>query len=77
MDAEWTVDGYHLMMNAKTENPTPSLHKSFLIRCWQQEGEWRFMLEDVVTRERQAFVDVTQMVEQLTAVLNPPDTENR
>lgn len=65
------------MMKAKTENPTPPLRKSFLIRCWQQGGEWRFMLEDVVTRERQAFVDVTQMVERLTAVLNQPDTENR
>jgi len=77
VDAEWTVGGYRLLMNAKTENPTPPLRKSFLIRCWQQEGEWRFMLEDVVTRERQAFIGVAEMVSRLTAVLEAKDTESK
>lgn len=76
MDAEWTIGVYRLMMKAKTKNPTPPLRKSFLIRCWQQEGEWRFMLEDVVTRERQAFIGVAEMMSRLTAVLEPTETKN-
>lgn len=53
------------------------ISKAFLIRCWQQEGEWRFILEDVATRERQVFIGVAEMVEELTIVLNPPNPENK
>lgn len=59
------------------EAKSPPLSKAFLIRCWQQEGQWRFMLEDVSTRERQVFVGIAEMVRQLTDVLDPPTAENR
>lgn len=50
---------------------SPPLSKAFLIRCWQHEGQWRFMIEDVATRERQLFVGLAHMVERLTAILDP------
>ena len=63
---------------AKAENwRQQRLHQAFLIRCWQQEGEWRFMLEDVSTRERQVFVDVAELVGWLTAVLDPPAGDSK
>ncbi len=63
-------------MNRKQEQ-SPAISKAFLIRCWQQDEEWRFILEDVATRERQVYIGVAEMVEQLTLVLNPPLPENK
>ena len=63
---------------AKAENwGQPLLHQAFLIRCWQQEGEWRFIVEDVSTRERQVFVDVAELVAWLTAVLDPTAADSK
>lgn len=31
------------------------LYLAFLIRCWPEDHQWRFMLENVATRERQGF----------------------
>lgn len=53
----------------KNSQENPAFSKAFLIRCYHQGGEWRFMLEDISTRERQVFISVAEMMEWLTAVL--------
>lgn len=63
-------------MNRRKNEP-PRLNKAFLIRCWQQDEEWRFTLEDVATKEKQVFKGVAEMVEQLTIVLDPPTPKNK
>ncbi len=62
---------------SRKQQQSPGISKAFLIRCWQQDGEWRFVLEDVATRERQVFMGVAEMVEGLMIRLNPPIPENK
>jgi hypothetical protein len=48
-------------------------HRSYLLRIWRAGNrdapEWRFLLEDVLTRERQAFVDLDSLMVFLTVQL--------
>lgn len=40
--------------NNDLERPA-ALHAALLIRCWREGEQWRFMLENVATRERRGF----------------------
>lgn len=63
---------------AKDDNwEQPVLHQALLIRCWQQGGERRLILQGVRTRKRPVFRDVAALVVGLTAVLDSPATENK
>ena len=66
-----------MTVKSTTGNKPPPLRKAFLIRCWQQEEEWRYMLEDISTRERKVFFGVAEMVEWLTTILNLPAIEDK
>lgn len=62
--------------SSKPNQNQPPLSQAFLLRCWQRDGVWHFMLEDVQTRERRVFVDVAKMVAWLTAVLTSSTSAN-
>ncbi len=55
-------------------------HRSYLLRLWQagteDAPEWRFLLEDVRTRERLGFVDLASLTAFLEARLREVQQSN-
>ncbi len=58
-------------MKEHLDLPEPDkLKAAFLLRSWKENGQWRFSLENVATREMQGFDSFTELVEALRTALN-------
>ena len=48
-----------------------SPYQSYLLRCWQEDGEkWRFRLQNVATGEQAGFSDLEAMLEFLRTTMD-------
>ncbi len=48
--------------------------QSYLLRCWQENGQWRFSLETIGPhRRRKGFRSLEDVVTFLRSQLSPPD----
>ncbi|MCA9971201.1 MAG: hypothetical protein KC425_13340 [Anaerolineales bacterium] len=45
------------------------LQAAFLVRCWHEDGEWRFSLENVATHRRRGCATLAALVASLAAEL--------
>jgi hypothetical protein len=59
---------------------TGRLYSAFVVRCWREGEQWRFLLENVATRERQGFDNFKALAATLRVVLmdaQASDVDNR
>lgn len=48
------------------DQPTTILdYRAYLLRCWNQAGQWRYSLEKVGTSHRQGFASLSALVSYL------------
>jgi hypothetical protein len=62
-------------MNNKPEHhaaPADQPDVAFLLRCWRESDQWRFLLENVAARERQGFEHLHARCRQVEEGLQEP-----
>ena len=59
---------------------TNSDYRSFLLRLWierENDGEWRFSLEDTRTGKRKAFANIEKLIAYLNETINNEKQSSR
>jgi hypothetical protein len=52
--------------------PAAQPEVAFLLRCWREGDQWRFLLENVATRERLGFEHLQAICRHLEEALRGP-----
>ena len=53
------------------------LRAAFLVRCWFEDGAWRYSLESITTRRRHSYLSLEMVLEGIASELsasNPDET---